>query len=67
MTIQKKTIEDEYKLLSQEEQILLRPDTVIGSVTEQEKMIWSIKDINNFESIKITKQKLKYISNIIMK
>jgi len=54
------SIEEEYKLLSQEEQILLRPDTTVGSVIEQEKTMWAVKDINNLSNIKIRKQNLKY-------
>jgi DNA topoisomerase-2 len=57
----KLSIEEEYKLLSQEEQILLRPDTTVGSVIEQEKPMWAVKDINDLGNIKIRKQNLKYI------
>lgn len=55
------SIEEEYKLLSQEEQILLRPDTTVGSIIEQEKQMWAIKDINDLKNIKIRKQTLKYV------
>lgn len=60
MALKKISIEDEYKLLSQEEQILLRPDTTVGSVIEQEKTMWAVKDINDLSNIKIRKQNLKY-------
>lgn len=55
-----KSIEEEYKLLSQEEQILLRPDTNLGSVIDQEKAIWAVKDVNDLKNIKIEKQNLTY-------
>lgn len=51
------TAEEEYKLLSQEEQILLRPDTMIGSIEEQTDEQWAY----NFEKNKIEKQELTYI------
>jgi DNA topoisomerase-2 len=57
----KKSIEEEYKLLSQEEQILLRPDTTVGATIEQEKNIWAIVDTNDLNNIKVRKQTLKYI------
>jgi len=60
-----KTIEEEYKLLTQEEQILLRPDTVIGAVTEQEKTVWAVQDINDLSKIEIRKQTLKYIPGFL--
>lgn len=56
----KKVVEDEYKLLSQEEQILLRPDTVIGSIVEQTKQMWSFFDNNQ-----ILKQQLTYIPGFL--
>ena len=56
----KKIVEDEYKLLSQEEQILLRPDTVIGSIVEQTKAMWAFDNEN-----KIEKQELKYIPGFL--
>lgn len=55
------TIEEEYKLLSQEQQILLRPDTTVGSTIEQDKFMWAVKDADDLSNIKIIKQNLKYI------
>jgi DNA topoisomerase II len=55
----KKTVEQEYKLLSQEEQILLRPDTMIGTVEPQVEDIWA------FNGDKIEKQNLTYIPAFI--
>lgn len=57
----KLSVEEEYKLLSQEEQVLHRPDSYVGAIIEQEKSVWAVKDINDLSSIKITKQNLKYI------
>ena len=57
MAKKKLTVEQEYELLSQEEQILLRPDTMIGSVEEQTENQWSY----NFETNKIEKQEVTYI------
>jgi DNA topoisomerase II len=57
MAKKKLTVEEEYLLLSQEEQILLRPDTMIGSVVEQTNEMWAY----DFESNKIKKQELTYI------
>lgn len=60
-----KTIEEEYKLLTQEQQILLRPDTVIGAVTEQEKTVWAVQNVNDLSKIEIRKQTLKYIPGFL--
>ena len=57
MAKKKLTVEQEYELLSQEEQILLRPDTMIGSVEEQTDEQWAF----NFDTNKIEKQELTYI------
>lgn len=57
MSKKKLTVEQEYALLSQEEQILLRPDTMIGSVEEQTDNQWAY----NFDTQKIEKQELTYI------
>ena len=57
MSKKKLTVEQEYELLSQEEQILLRPDTMIGSVEEQTDQQWAY----NFDTQKIEKQELTYI------
>lgn len=55
------SIEEEYKLLSQEEQILLRPDTTVGSIIEQEKNMWAVVNTTDLTNIQIRKQTLKYI------
>lgn len=55
------SIEEEYKLLSQEEQILLRPDTTVGSIIEQEKNMWAAVNTKDLSNIQIRKQTLKYI------
>lgn len=55
------SIEDEFKLLTQEEQILLRPDTMIGSVVEQTKSMWAFNDSYD----KIEKQELTYIPGFL--
>lgn len=60
MTTKVKSIEEEYQKLTQEEQILLRPDTNLGSIIEQEKAIWAVKDINDLQNIKIEKQLLTF-------
>lgn len=57
----KLSIEEEYKLLSQEEQILLRPDTTVGAVIPQDKLVWAAKDAKDLANIRITKQSLTYI------
>lgn len=53
------TIEEEFKLLSQEEQILLRPDTMIGTIEAQSEDIWA------FNGDCIQKQNLTYIPGFI--
>jgi DNA topoisomerase-2 len=57
--VKKINVEEEYKLLSQEEQILLRPDTMIGSIEEQTKDMWC------FEDNHIRKQSLTYIPGFL--
>ncbi len=61
----KKNVEQEYQLLSQEEQILLRPDTVIGSIVEQTKSLWSVTDTTNLNNLHISKQELTYIPGFL--
>jgi len=61
----KPSTEEEYKLLTQEEQILLRPDTVIGSIVDQTKQIWAIEDVKDFSNLKISKQELTYIPGFL--
>jgi len=50
-----KSIEDVYKKLSQEEHVLVRPDTYVGSVIPQEKMMWC------YENDAIIKRNVRYI------
>lgn len=50
-----KSIEDVYKKLSQEEHVLVRPDTYVGSVIPQEKMMWC------YENDAIVKRNVRYI------
>lgn len=57
MAKKKLTPEQEYDLLTQEEQVLLRPDTMIGSTEEQTDEQWAF----NFDTNKIEKQELTYI------
>jgi DNA topoisomerase-2 len=49
----KKSIEDIYKKLTQEEHVLARPDTYVGSTLVQDKTMWSVNN-TEFESSKIT-------------
>lgn len=56
-----KKIEDIYKKVSQEDHVLLRPDTYVGSTLVQEKAVWAVKNPNDLSKIEISKQNLKYI------
>jgi len=60
MTASKK-IEDIYKKVSQEDHVLLRPDTYVGSTLVQEKSVWAVKNTEDLSKIEISKQTLKYI------
>lgn len=58
----KKSIEDIYKKLTQEEHVLARPDTYVGSTLVQDKTMWSVNN-TEFESskdIRVKKNELKY-------
>jgi DNA topoisomerase II len=56
-----KKIEEIYKKVSQEDHVLLRPDTYVGSTLVQEKSVWAVKNTEDLAKIEITKQSLKYI------
>lgn len=50
--MKKKTIEEQYVQLEHREQILLRPDTIIGSVVSDEKDLFVFDEIDNKIKIK---------------
>lgn len=56
----KKTIEDIYQKLTQEEHVLKRPDTYVGSTLIQDKAVWTISDPNNINDFSIEKKNIKY-------
>lgn len=56
-----KSIEEQYKKLTQREHVLHRPDTYISSIIIEDRDAWCVNDINNLQNIKITKQSIRYI------
>jgi hypothetical protein len=46
-----KTIEQRYVHLEQRDQILLRPDTQIGTVLTEDRNLFVVDDVNNIENI----------------
>ncbi len=56
---------EDIKILSQQEHVLARPDTYVGSVQVTEKEFWVVKDTKNFTDIKIEKRPVKYIPAFI--
>ena len=60
-----KTIEEQYQKLTLREQVLLRPDTYIGSIEIDEIDMWVATDVNNPYNTKIEKQKVKYIPGFV--
>jgi DNA topoisomerase-2 len=55
-----KTIEQRYVHLEQRDQILLRPDTQIGTVLTEDRNLFVVDDVNNIENIKIVNRSVKY-------
>lgn len=55
-----KTIEERFVHLEQRDQILLRPDTQIGTILTEEKNLFVVEDVNNIENIKIINKSVKY-------
>ena len=62
---QVKTIEEEYQKLSLRDQIILRPDTYIGSVEVEEIDMWVAIDVSNPSETKIEKRKVKSIPGFV--
>lgn len=60
-----KSIEEEYKILSQREHVIQRPDTYVGSVELTDKDFWVIKDIKDLNDLKLDKKNVKYIPAFI--
>lgn len=55
-----KNIEEKYVRLEHRDQILLRPDTTIGSIVSDERNIYVVDDINDLNNIKIINKKINY-------
>jgi DNA topoisomerase II len=60
-----KAVEDVYKQLSLREQILLRPDTYIGSIEPVESAMWVVEDPDELVDIKISRKSVEYIPGFI--
>ena len=55
-----KTIEEQYQHLEHRDQILLRPDSVIGNIQTEDRNLFVVEDINNLDDIKIANKTIKY-------
>ena len=60
MKEKKKTIEERFVHLEQRDQILLRPDTQIGTVLTEERNTFVVDNVNDLENIKIVNKSVKY-------
>lgn len=56
----KKSIEEKYLHLEHRDQILLRPDTTIGSIVSDERDMFVVDNINDLTEIKIVNKKINY-------
>jgi DNA topoisomerase-2 len=59
------SVEETYKQLSLEEQILLRPDTYIGSVEPVDANMWVVDDPADLAGIKIRRRAVRYVPGFI--
>jgi DNA topoisomerase-2 len=60
MKEKKLTIEERYQHLEHRDQILLRPDTYIGTTISEDRNIFVVDDINNLENIKMVNKIVKF-------
>jgi len=60
MKEKKLTIEERYQHLEHRDQILLRPDTYIGTTIAEDRNIFVVDDINNLENIKMVNKIVKF-------
>jgi DNA topoisomerase II len=55
-----KTIEEQYQHLEHRDQILLRPDSTIGTIITEDRNLFVADNIEDFTSIKIVNKSIKY-------
>jgi len=55
-----KTIEERFIHLEQRDQILLRPDTQIGTIITEDRNIFVVDNVNDIENVKIVNKSVKY-------
>lgn len=58
--MKQKTIEERFIHLEQRDQILLRPDTQIGTILTEDRNLFVVEDVNNIQNIKIVNRSVKY-------
>ena len=58
--IKEKSIEDIYQHLEHRDQILLRPDSTIGTIITEDRNLFVVDKLDDFNNIKIVNKNIKY-------